>query len=80
MKNFSTEFITKAQAAKSAEEIFEIAKANNVDLTEEEAKEYFEQLNASSAVTDDELRAVAGGVGYSKGVIGPNDTEEIKFV
>ena len=61
MKNLTPELIAKAKAAKSAEELFELAKANNVELTEEEAKTYFEQLNANGAVSDDELGAVAGG-------------------
>ena len=61
MKNLTPELIAKAKAAKSAEELFELAKENNVELTEEEAKTYFEQLNANGAVSDDELGAVAGG-------------------
>ena len=32
-----------------------------MELTEEEAKTYFEQLNANGAVSDDELELVAGG-------------------
>ena len=61
MKNLTPELIAKAKAAKSAEELFELAKENNVELTEEEAKTYFEQLNANGAVSDDELELVAGG-------------------
>ena len=61
MKNLTPELIAKAKAAKSAEELFALAKANNVELTEEEAKTYFEQLNANGTVSDDELDAVAGG-------------------
>ena len=63
MKNLTPELIAKAKAAKSAEELFELAKENNVELTEEEAKTYFEQLNANSAVSDDALDVVAGGCG-----------------
>ena len=61
MKNITPELIEKAKAAKSAEELLELAKANDVALTEEEAKTYFEQLNANGVVSDDELEAVAGG-------------------
>ena len=61
MKNLTPELIAKAKAAKSADELFELAKANNVEMTEEEAKIYFEQLNANGSVSDDELDAVAGG-------------------
>lgn len=70
MKNLTPELIAKAKAAKSAEELFEIAKANNVEMTEEEAKTYFAQLNANGAVSDDELDVVAGGLGC------PDDGEE----
>lgn len=61
MKNLTPELIAKAKAAKSAEELFALAKENNVELTEAEAKTYFEQLNANGAVSDDELDVVAGG-------------------
>ena len=63
MNNLTPELIAKAKAAKSAQELLELAKANNVDLTETEAKTYFEQLNANGAVSDDELDIVAGGLG-----------------
>ena len=61
MKNFTPKLIAKAKAAKSTEELLALAKENNVELTEEEAKTYFEQLNANGAVSDDELELVAGG-------------------
>ena len=61
MKNLPPELIKEAKAAKSAEELLALAKANNVELTEEEAKTYFEQLNANGTVSDDELDAVVGG-------------------
>ena len=74
MKNLTPELIAKAKAAKSAEELLALAKANNVELTEEDAKTYFEQLNANGAVSDDELDAVAGGsfLGWSC----PSEDEE----
>ena len=55
MKNLTPELIAKAKVAKSAAELLELAKANSVELTEEEAKIYFEQLNATGVVSDDEL-------------------------
>jgi hypothetical protein len=61
MNHFTPEVIAKAKATRSAEELLEIAKANGVELTAEEAKTYFEQLKANSAVSDDELDTVAGG-------------------
>ena len=35
------ELIAKAKAAKSAEELLELAKANNAEIIEEKAKTYF---------------------------------------
>lgn len=62
MMNFNAEMIEKAKAAKSAEELLEIAKANGVEMTEEEATTYFAQLNPKSGeLNDDDLDAVAGG-------------------
>jgi hypothetical protein len=70
MKNLTPELIAKAKTAESAEKLFEIAKENGVELTAEEAKTYFAQLNANGAVSDDELDVVAGGLGC------PDDGEE----
>ena len=62
MKNFNVEMIEKAKAAKSAEELLELAKANNVEMTADEAKTYFAQLGPKSGeLNDDDLDAVAGG-------------------
>ena len=48
--------------AKSAEELLELAKANGVEMTADEAAAYFAQLNPKSGeLDDDELDAVAGG-------------------
>ena len=60
MKNFNAEIIEKAKAAESAEELLEIAKDNGVEMTADEAKTNFEQLNANS-LDDDLLEGVAGG-------------------
>ena len=61
MNNLTPELIAKAKAAKSLEELLELAKENGVDLTEDEAKTCFEQLHANVEVSDDELEAVSGG-------------------
>ena len=62
MKNLKPEMIEKARTAKSAEELLELAKANNVEMTADEAKTYFAQLNPKSGeLNDDDLDAVAGG-------------------
>ena len=56
------EMIAKAKEARSVEELITLAKENGVELTEEEAKAYFAQLNPKSGeLSDDELDAVAGG-------------------
>ena len=73
MKNLTPELIEKAKAAKSAEELLALAKENNLEITAEEAKIYFEQLNANGEVSDDALDAVAGG-----GIFGCSDDEEDK--
>ena len=62
MKNFNAEMIEKAKAAKSAEELLELAKAKGVEMTADEAATYFAQLNPKSGeLDDDDLDAVAGG-------------------
>ena len=67
MKNLTPEMIEKAKAAKSAEELLEIAKANGVEMTADEATTYFAQLNPKSGELDeDDLDAVAGGGGCGK--------------
>ena len=56
------EMIAKAKEAKSVEELIALAKENGIELTEEDAKKYFEQLNAKKGeLSDDELEAVTGG-------------------
>lgn len=76
MKNFTPELIAKAKAAESAEELWKIAKENNMELSEEEAKTYFEQLNADPKLNDDELEAVAGGCGGTE----YQDGDMVRFV
>ena len=61
--NFNAEMIEQAKAAKSAEELLEIAKANGMEMTADEAETYFAQLNPKSGELDDDmLDGVAGGV------------------
>ena len=62
MKNFTAEQIEKAKGAKSAEELLALAKEVNLEMTEEEAKAYFAQLNPEAGeLSDEELDNVAGG-------------------
>lgn len=59
--NFTNEHIKMAQHAKTAEELLTIAKENGIDMTKEQAKEYFAELHKTGELTDDELGAVVGG-------------------
>ena len=61
------ELILKAKDAKSAEELLAIAKENGVELTEESAKAYFEQLHKTGELADSELDNVSGGGCYHDG-------------
>ena len=62
MKNLTPEMIEKAKAAKTAEELLAIAKAEGVEMTEAEAAAYFAQLNPKTGeLDDDDLDNVAGG-------------------
>ena len=80
MTNLTPELIAKAKAAKSAEELLELATEHDVELTEEEAKTCFEQLHANAEVSDDELEAVSGGgicqdiIDFFQGRNGRNDS------
>lgn len=60
------ELIEKAKQAKSPEELLALAKENGIELTEDEAKAYFERLNQSGELSDEELDNVAGGGCFTK--------------
>lgn len=60
----TTELIAEAKTAASAEELLAMAKANGLEITEAEAAQYYNFLNATVAELPDEaLDAVAGGKG-----------------
>lgn len=67
------EFVAKAKAAKSPEELAALAKENNIELTEEQAKEYHDRFHYGGELTDDELDMVAGGCSELKD--GPKQSE-----
>ena len=70
------ETIEKAKTAGSAEELLSIAKENGIDMTADEAKTYFEQLNANS-LDDDLLDGVSGGwLIYRDEAIGSSDQKD----
>ena len=60
MTHIPPALIAKAKTAQSAEQLLELAKENNVQMTEAEAKAYFEQIRTQGAVADDDLEIVAG--------------------
>ena len=76
------ELIIKAKAAKSVEELLELAKASNVELSDEQAKEYFAKLNPTKGeLSDDELDDVSGGgCGESKTKYCPNCNSELRMI
>lgn len=76
------ELIIKAKAAKSVEELLELAKASNVELSEEQAKDYFAKLNPTKGeLSDDELDDVSGGgCGESKTKYCPNCNSELRMI
>ncbi|MBQ3216064.1 MAG: hypothetical protein IJB11_08090 [Oscillospiraceae bacterium] len=65
MTTFNPELIEKARAAKTAQELQALAKENGWEMTEESAQAYFEQLNKSGELSDEELSNVSGGGCYS---------------
>ena len=60
---FSNEMIEKAKTAKTAEELLEMAKAENIELNAEEAAQAFAKMNKNGELSDEELDNVAGGCG-----------------
>ncbi len=58
----NNELLKKAREAKSPEELLKLAHENGMkDLTEEDAKLYFDRLNTSGELSDEELDVSAGG-------------------
>ena len=57
------ELIEKAKQAKTVEELQEFAKAENIELSAEEAIKAFAELHKTGELSDDELGNVAGGCG-----------------
>ena len=62
MADFRAEMIQKAKGAKTVRELLELAKAEGINMTADEAATYFAQLNPeSSELFDYELDCVSGG-------------------
>lgn len=61
--DLSKEMIEKAKTASSAEELMRMAAEEGIELTAEEAGQYFEFLHSSRPLSDEEMERVAGGKG-----------------
>ena len=55
------ELFKKLKAAKSAQELIELAKAEGKELPADEAEKMFAELNAEGEISEEELEAIAGG-------------------
>ena len=64
MAEINKELLEKAKQANSPEDLLALAKENDVEFTREQAEAYFEQMNKSGELSDDELDNVAGGTCY----------------
>jgi len=71
MANFNAEMIEKSKGAKSANELLELAKAEGIDITEDEARKYFEQINLPD-LDDELLDMVSGGAIVSEPIMNYN--------
>lgn len=79
---FTPENMAKAKQAKSAEELLALAKESGIELSEETAKMYFDEMNKTGELSDDELDNVSGGCGGSSSPYPPakfdRDCEKFK--
>ena len=61
-KNFTKEQIEAAMACETPEALAALAKENGVELTADEAKQYFAEMeNFEIDLSDEQMQAVAGG-------------------
>ena len=67
MNELTKEQIQKAMACESVEELMELAKAEGVELTKEEAEAYMAEME-DVELDSDALKQVAGGLCYSAGM------------
>ena len=56
----NNEIFEKLKAAKTAEELVEIAKANGAEITAENAQKLFSQISGGE-LSDEDLEKIAGG-------------------
>ena len=55
------EMLEKLKAAKSVEELVEMAKAEGVEIPADKVEELFAKLNADGEISDDDVENIAGG-------------------
>ena len=63
---FTAEQLAKIKAAKTAEELIALAKAEGIEVTEEQIKAQFDAMHHAGELADDELNNVSGGCGDTK--------------
>ncbi len=56
------ELLEKLQAAKSVEELVEMAKGQGAEIAPDKAEELFAKLNAEGELSDEDIENIAGGV------------------
>ena len=56
------ELLEKLQAAKSVQELIEMAKAEGAEIAPDKAEELFAKLNAEGELSDEDIENIAGGV------------------
>ena len=57
----TNEILEKLKAAKSVEELIEMAKAEGVEIPADKAEELFAKLNAEGEISDEDVDNIAGG-------------------
>ena len=70
------ELLEKLQAAKSAEELIELAKAEGVEIPADKSGKLWSQLNDIGEISDDEAEAAAGGLMIKRSEI-PVEAQEM---
>lgn len=73
----NSELLQKAGEARTPEELQALAKENGMDITPEQAREYFDRLHQTGELDDDELENVSGGCGGGGGPSVPKGYVEI---
>ena len=62
IKDFTPEQLNAALACKTTEELIAFARENGIELTEEQAKKYLEQMTETEvSLSDEEMKKIAGG-------------------